>query len=65
MDDVLKGKIMPEESDAFPSHNDTTDENDSSSRFHTFMVMHEDKLPQPKEYIDFMNSDEGKSTLPF
>ena len=65
MDDVLKGKIVPEESDAFPSHNDTTDENDSSSRFHTFMVMHEGELPQPKEYIDFMNSDEGKSTLPF
>lgn len=65
VDDVLNGKIVPEESDTLPNPNDTTDENDPEARFHDFMVMHEEELPRPKEYVDFLNSDEGKSIYPF
>lgn len=65
VDDALKGKIIPEESDVLPNPNDTTDKNDPGCRFKSFVIMHEEELPRPKEYVDFISSDAGKSTCPF
>jgi len=68
-DDVLRDKVMPEESEALsnPHDCDSTGKTDFEKRFLEFAILHDEDIPHPKERMEFENNNEGRlsSEIPF